>query len=335
MRRKRNERKDLTFGPGRRRPAMPLPLLLVALAVLGGAITGCGDEDCVNCIPLPPPVVPTGVHSISGDNEVIVQWYDISYAPYDGNYNENVVSYRVYSRYFEDGDQNDPNRVFYLIGEVAWDENFDFSSGLHWFVDGDAVNGERYEYAVAAVNATGGESALSYEFVTDAPLPMSDVPVQMFDVGGAFRNLSGLDFSAAPFGVGRVDPTLPGSTADVYVSYESGVAYLYAIDEDVRIQDFGVFTDGSGNLIFEGVSWAPADGYSATGRLEIVSGHIYIVEIWDPAARTLHYAKLGVTAVGTGSLYAHWAYQTIAGLPELEAPADEKPGTGRTVALRL
>jgi hypothetical protein len=321
----RSNRKRRAIGPeGRRRLALPLALGgLVALTLLA---TGCDSEDCVNCIPLPPPVVPTGVHSISGDNEIVVQWYDISYAPYDGQYNENVVSYRVYSRFFAEGDQNDPDRVFYLIGEVAWDENYDFLTGLHWFVDAgpDVVNGERYEYAVAAVNAAGAESALSYELVTDAPLPMSTVPVTIGDG-------SGFDFST--------HLVVPGGAGDVLVTYRPAgtgmVPYLQATSADVRIQDFGVFTDANGGLIFEGVSWAPADGYSNTGILEIVAGHIYIVEIYDPVARTLHYAKLGITAVGFNAVQAHWAYQLIPGLPELAAPRERGVAEPEPVTLRL
>ena len=183
------------------------------------------------------------------------------------------------------------------IGEVAWNENFDPSSGLHWFVDAgdDVYNGERYEYAVSAVNAAGGESALSFELVIDAPLPMSATPLELFDANGPSATLAGFDFSALE--QGRTDPFAPNTTADVYVAYNGGVPYLHAVSTDVRIQDFGVFTDNGGNLVFEGVSWAPADGYSATGVLEIVSGHIYVIEIWDPLAQSLHYAKLGVVSV--------------------------------------
>ncbi|MBE0565445.1 MAG: hypothetical protein IH621_05780 [Krumholzibacteria bacterium] len=329
--RKRNLRMDLSFGPRRQRRLAPLPLLLVLSAALPGLIGGCADDDCVNCVGLPLPVVPTGVHSISGDNEVIVQWYDISYAPYDGTYSENVAGYRVYSRFFAEGDQNDPDRDFYLIGEVAWNENYDPTSGLHWFVDADADNGERYEYAVAAVNAAGGESALSFEFVTDAPLPMGSV--ELFDGNGPFANLSGFDFSGLE--QGRTDPFGQGSKADVYVAWQGGVPYLHAANEDIYVQDFGVFSDGLGGLIFEGVSWAPVDGWSATGVLEIVVGHIYVLEIYDPVAQTLHYAKLGITAVGTGAVQARWAYQLIEGLPELSAPEGGKPVDVEPVTLRL
>jgi hypothetical protein len=75
---------------------------------------------------------------------------------------------------------------------------------LHWFDDSAAVNGERYEYAVSAVNVVDQESALSYEFVTDAPLPLSEVPVELFFAGGAQGHLAGFDFSMLE--AGRVDP---------------------------------------------------------------------------------------------------------------------------------
>ncbi|NTU64798.1 MAG: histidine phosphatase family protein, partial [Chloroflexi bacterium] len=55
---------------------------------------------------------PTGVHSISGDGYVIVQWNDLVYAPYDGAYSANLVSYEVYRRGYSFGDENDPDRTF-------------------------------------------------------------------------------------------------------------------------------------------------------------------------------------------------------------------------------
>jgi len=314
---------------------------LVAIVILLAALAGCESDDCVNCVDLPPPVVPTGVHSISGDNEVIVQWYDISYAPYDGKYNENVTSYAVYSRFFQAGDENDPNREFYFIGEVAWDENFDASTGLHWFVDAEAVNGEEYEYAVAAVNAAGVESALSYELVTDAPLPMSPwggnsyIPVTMHDGAGANRSLSGFIFQRAAadqgnLNAGRVDPD--AYVEDLLFSFSGGVPYVDADPARVLVQDFGVFSS-AGGLVFEGVSWAPTDGYSRTGVLEMVPGHIYVVQIGTGTSP--HYAKFGVTGLGTDTVDIIWAYQTIAGLPELSVPRDEPDSSLRPVVLKF
>ena len=73
--------------------------VLLGLLLLPMLLAGCDDDDCVTCVEMDPPVVPTGVHSISEDNNVVIQWYDISYYPYDDKYNPNVVKYVVYRRY--------------------------------------------------------------------------------------------------------------------------------------------------------------------------------------------------------------------------------------------
>ncbi len=297
----------------------------LALLLLPALLTGCDNDDCVSCVEMDPPVVPTGVHSISDDNRVIVQWYDISYYPYDGKYNPNVVTYVIYSRFFEDGDEYDPNREFVVIGEVAWDENFDESSGLHWFDDVEAVNGERYEYAVSAVNAAGTESALSYELVTDAPLPMGLDPVRIYgadDAADTYAIVSGFDFSdlySQP-----VDPFAVDSTYDIRVYFQDSVPYVQTAGASVKIQDYGMFVDGQGYLAFEGVSWAPdADyTYSTTGTQELILGHVYVLKI--DGAET-HYAKFGVTNIDDTSVSIIWAFQTIAGLPELKAPPERDP----------
>ncbi|MCP4292875.1 MAG: hypothetical protein GY780_13705 [bacterium] len=296
-------------------------LVLVIAATL--IFSGCETEDCVNCIDIPPPVVPTGVHSISRDNEVWVQWYDLSYFPYDGQYNENVVSYIIYSRFYQDGDEYNSGREFYYIGEVAWDAPFDQVNGLHKFVDSEAVNGERYEYAVASVNASGHESALSYELVTDAPLPHSLAPETLYDANGGNAHLSQFDFSLMDYGR---DQGYPGFNADIQVYFEENIPYVQTVRQAVVLQDFGVFTDSENNLIFEGVSWAPESGYSSTGNLELIPGHIYVVKISEYPAGT-HYAKFGVLSAEAGTVEFIWAYQTIAGLPELSVPdEDNNPG---------
>lgn len=316
-------------------------LLVAVVLVLLVALTGCEtDEDCINCGPgncidcveLPPPVVPTGVHSISGNNEVILQWYDIAYAPYDDSYNENVTTYYIYSRFYQNGDEyNYPNREFFYIGEVAWDENYDPSSGLHWFIDADVVNGDQYEYAVAAVNAAGLQSALSFEFVADAPLPMSPlngngwfVPVQVYnpavDVDRSAFNFrrAGLNPNSDTAGV-----VTSAATHNIRIVYEGNIAYAQAEGTTTRIQDFGVF-GVTGQLAFEGVSWAPENGYSATGKLELVTGHVYVVEIIDAVTDELHYAKFGIDSVNNSYVDLIWAYQLIVGLPELKAPGHKE-----------
>ena len=101
----------------------------------------------------------------------------------------------------------------------------------------------------------------------------------------------------------------------------------------VLVQDFGVFSSGSG-LVFEGVSWAPYEGYSRTGRLELVPGHIYVLQI-GVSGPDIHYAKFGVTGLGTDTVDIIWAYQTIAGLPELSEPEGGAGAEVQPVVLKL
>lgn len=332
----------MATGRGGDRTARRLAPTMILMAVLAPLLflAGCSDDDCLNCVDLEPPVVPTGVHSISGDGYVIVQWNDLVYAPYDGNYNENLVSYEIYRRNYEFGDEYDPDRTFdpEPLAIVDWDENYDAGSGLHWYVDDFVTNGLQYEYAVASVNAAGARSALSFEFVVDAPLPMSPldtqgwfVPLAIFD--GNALGATGYGFSfwraaAQPgsLNAGRVTPG-PGVSADLEFFFTSGVPYVTMGGPQVRMQDLGDFSDSSGNVLFEGVSWAPVNGYSVTGTLELVPGHVYVVEI-ATGTGAVHFAKFGVASVGAGVVNIIWAYQLIENLPELSAPVgDREPST--------
>ena len=93
------------------------PATAVAISVLGLLplllVAGCQEDDCVACV-APPPVAPTNVHSASGDGFITVYWDDDPEI-----YSDDITGYRVWSRYFQPGDELDPAREFYLIGEVA------------------------------------------------------------------------------------------------------------------------------------------------------------------------------------------------------------------------
>lgn len=332
----------MATGRGARRTARrgALTILLMAVLAPGIFLAGCSNDDCLNCADLPPPVVPTGVHSISGDGYVVVQWNDLVYAPYDGAYSPNLVSYEVYRRNYAFGDENNPDRTFDAtpIAVVGWDENYDAGSGLHWYVDENVTNGLQYEYAVASVNAAGDRSALSFEFVVDAPLPMSPVgndgwfiPLTIYDRSLPGASGYGFVFSraaAAPLvpAYGRVTPGVEVGAADLEFFFTSGVPFVSVGRPQVRIQDLGDYSDGAGHVLFEGVSWAPTNGYSLTGTLEIVAGHVYAVEITS-APGSVHYAKLGVNSVGSGLVNIIWAYQLITNLPELSIPAEGRETT--------
>ena len=139
--------------------------------------------------------------------------------------------------------------------------------------------------------------------------------------------------------VGAVGYGLPGSGVgqegdeDILISFADGVPYVQASGPRVQIQDFGVFSSDNG-LIFEGVSWAPYDGYSRTGRLELVPGHIYVLQI-GLSGQDYYYAKMGITGLGTDTVDIIWAYQTIANLPELSNPEGGEGADIQPVVLRL
>lgn len=306
-------------------------LILGVLLVAAVIVVGCSKDDCVSCVE-PAPVAPTYVYSESGDGQVTLYWSD-----FPEIYNA-IDRYQVFSRFYTNGDENDPNREFFLIGEVPVGENFDPDTHEYHYVDdaSDVQNGVDLEYAVRAVATNGQVGDLSYELVIDTPLPMSETPIEIFDANGAQGNLGGFDFSLQDDG--RVDPNAPGTSADVQVVFRDGVPYLEAMRTDVHLQDLGVFYDASGGLDFAGVSWAPDGGYSASGVLEIIADHVYVVEIVnEPQTGDLHYAKFGVAAINQAShsVLAMWAYQLVNGLPELSAPETSRTGTSEFAPIKL
>jgi hypothetical protein len=312
--------------------------LAVAVVLLGGIflVAGCDEDECINCIEQVP-IAPAQVFSVSGDEMITIYWDDLPEA-----YNT-IDHYRVYSRFYEVGDEDNPDREFFEIGRVNAGTNFDPDDGQYHFVDqGDDVeNGLDYEYSVSAVSRAGLESYRTHQFrpLIDTPLPMSEVPIEVFDAGGSQAALSGFDFSLAAEGQdGRVDPGPLQTSADVRVAFREGVPYLEAVRADVHLQDYGTFTDGNGNLYFEGVSWAPEFGYSASGVLELIEGHVYVLEIVNEVnPGTLHYAKLGVAQIrsSTQSVRIMWAYQLVDGLPELSVPEAREDEQVEFVPIKL
>jgi len=304
---------------------------LVLLLVAAVTFMGCSEDDCPTCVE-PAPVAPTEVFSVSGDANITVYWND-----YPEIYNDDLVGYRIWSRFFSPGDQNDPAREFYLMDEVLVGQNYDAQTGQYYWIDDEVEHEQDYEYAVSAFTESS-ESYLSFEFVVDTPLPMSEDPVVIHDVLGDNANLSGFDFSlAAENGAyeengdaGVVDPTVVGHGADVRVRFDGNeVPWLETMWDGVRVQDYGTFLDQNGELDFAGVSWAPEFGWSESGVLELIPGHIYVVEIYDEqGSQELHYAKLGVVSTGNTPsgqfVRVHWAYQPVDGLPELSVP-EPKP----------
>jgi hypothetical protein len=299
-----------------------LPLALSAMAwafgvvLLALALTGC-EEDCVNCLLSIPPAVPAGVYSVTGDGKITLYWDYLEYPD-----RKHLVAYNVYRRDSEDGPLD--SAEWERLGSVPVDQPYD--DFTYRYVDYDVINSFDYEYYVTAVNDAGNESLPSYETVIDTPRP-EGYNLELHDLN-LNPALSGFNFSAlSP--AGRTDPREADTPADIYVVFENDVPYVQTARAGVSLQDFGTFLeevyDEEGYVIdtivrLDWVSWAPLEGYSQTGRAELIYGHAYIVEIFEDDTDELHYAKFAVTSIRSDShtVEVAWAYQEVEGLPELK-----------------
>jgi hypothetical protein len=87
------------------------------------------------------------------------------------------------------------------------------------------------------------------------------------------------------------------------------VKYIVCAGAGVDIQDYGLI-----DLI--GVDWAPvADGWAPSKKAEAIAGHSYIVRVFN--GTDYNYAKFFVNGAPTSTVTLDWAYQTVAGNPEL------------------
>jgi hypothetical protein len=274
--------------------AMILAILPLAVMFWLG---GCSEEDCIECVDHDPPAVPTGVYSVTGDGRITVLWNDI--------YQSDLAGYAVYRDDNADGG-------FEHLADLAWDENLDSTTGLHYYVDASVTNGLTYEYAVASFDGSGNESSLSFEVVLDTPRP------EGFDVDLFDRIItpaaSGFDFSRA-LRVPAAD-----ATADIYVEWSGDVPFVYAARGDVELQDYGNVMTDSGFIDLDLLSYAPLEGWTVARRVEAIRGHAYVVRV---GTSTYHYAKFAVTDLDgiAGSITVDWAYQIDADNRELKAPS--------------
>lgn len=222
-----------------------------------------------------PPAVPRGLRSITGDGEVMLYWYE--------NTEPDLAGYRIYRSLTESG-------YYYLIGET----------NLDYFLDVGLENGVTYFYAISAFDYNENESDLSYELVFDTPRP-EGFNENVFDYHD-YPDYAGWDFSNYNV-VAFDDPK-----CDFYYGYDDYMeaGYFYVGRPGGDIQDFG-YTES-----LDDVTYAPQNGWSATGIVEVIVGHTYIFWTWDD-----HYAKFRVTTIGPNYVVFDWAYQTDPGNPEL------------------
>lgn len=276
-------------------------LSLIALLSLG--FVGCDDDDNP-VISDPIPATPQGVFSITGDNVVHVI--------FNGIYDHDVDFYRVYRSREEFNNYN-------AIGTVDAIDNPNLDLIQYRYDDMSVTNGVNppYFYAVTSVDFAGQESALSAETVFDTPRPEGDQVLLADSVVGA--DDAGYDFSSDL----RVADT--SALADIFVDLFNGVIYLNAANDSTDIQDMGYTypIDWNGTeLAFDDITYAPDNGWSALGYVEVVVGHTYIVWTGDN-----HFAKIRVYNANpnTGAVEFNYAYQTDQGNPELSFPEEPEP----------
>jgi hypothetical protein len=276
---------------------------------------GCSKDDCIDCADTgrdtTPPAVPTGVFSVTGDGQVTVYWNDLDEA--------DLAGYAVYRSL--DG------ATYHHVRDLGRDENFDEDTGLHHYVDTDVTNGSTYYYAVTSFDSSNNESAPNYA-AYDTPRP-AGTSVELFnpDVAPA---LSGFDFSALESG--RVSGNSPA--ADIGVVWEVGTPFVESARPSiVSLQDYGTVMNDDQVINLDWVSFAPLNGYSTTGRAELILGHAYVVRITE-SPTDVHYAKFAVTAVRTNSVVIDWAYQQANDNRELKAYAGPPAPSGLHVSGR-
>jgi hypothetical protein len=278
----------------------PITSALCSLATIG--LAGCDSSNDTLIVDSGSPAVPTGVYTITGDDQVEVIWN-----PVRGN---NVEGYGVYrSDTTVDG-------AYHRLATVLGEES-------DYYVDRGAepfplVNGRTYFYAVDAFNFQGQESELSYEDAFDTPRPAGTGVVLWTMEEDPSR--AGVDFSAyRTTPSGRVlDPvSFDHVDADIYIERTQGVLYAKGRPHGGvwnDLQDLG-YTDS-----MDEISWAPADGWSVSPiGVELIIGHTYVVWTWDE-----HFAKFRVTSMQVDSqtllptaIVIDWAYQVDGQNPEL------------------
>jgi len=262
----------------------PAALALLPLVVLVLGVSGCCDDDCgVVVLDRSAPVPPQGVYPVTGDETVTIFWLP--------NYEADLDGYNVYWRF-------EGERQFEFLD----------STPNNYYVDRGIENGTTYEYIVTAFDRFDNESGDS-EIVYDTPRPegfnLTLYNIELRHLGGSFLH-NAYDFSEF-----RRTDWETDEEADILFSHNEGLFLMEAGDAATDIQD-------AGYIPLEGVDWAPEQGWSGTGTVELIMGHSYIV--WT---RTNNFAKFQVVDMPDEGPRAgeyvtiNWAYQEVTGLPEL------------------
>jgi hypothetical protein len=226
------------------------------------------------------PAAPRGLRSVTGDHEVFLAWL--------ANTESDVAGYRIY--------ESDCSRglgcPYDRIGQT---------SGTTFTVN-SLVNGQTRYFAVAAYDRSGHESDLSYEDVFDTPRP-EGFGLTLTSAGTDSAH-AGYDFSA--FEV----VSSSSSRVDIFYTADGSRLVMVAPFVDTEIQDAGT------TVTLDDIDFAPVQGWSPTGMVELIVNHAYVVKTRDNQLD--HYAKFRVTSLTASHVVIDWAYQVDPGNRELK-----------------
>ena len=267
-------------------------LAAAALAILAA---GCNERTVGPPADVTPPAAPRGVFTVTGDQQATLYWY--------ANTEGDIAGYRIYTAPLDNG----PDGPYFRVGTAV--------VGSTSFVITGLANGVTKYLAVSAVDNAGNESDLSFDTVFDTPRPAGFGATLANFVNGVAG--AGWDFSA-------YSTTASDNLAtDIFYGYNGTIYQMFARDVMTDIQDMGWASH------LDAIDYAPPQGWSPTGTVELIPGHCYVV--WT---RDDHYAKFRVTSLAPAAVVFDWAYQTDPGNGELRTrrAVGDGPPAARPIA---
>lgn len=253
---------------------MKTKILIIAAILISITFTACKTHlNDPYYMDTTPPAPPTGVYVLNGDNRVDLTW--------DHNRESDVAGYNVYYSYSYNG-------KYTLIG----------STKSNYFIDGGAVNGTTYYYAVTAYDFNGNESELSYDVIYATPRPegynQSIMDYRQYPDQGGY---SFTTYSTVPYDDNETDFFFENYNGDLYLD----------VWDDSDIQDMGTTQD-----IYD-IPKAPTSGWSSSKDAFAIPGHTYVIWTWDN-----HYAKIRINSITGSRVTFDWTFQLVEGNRELK-----------------
>ncbi len=285
--------------------------LFAAVLMVMVMLTSCGEKETIVEVEVEvpadcPPSPPRGVYAVSLNGYVSLCW--------EPNLEEDVRYYDIYRSPAIDSD-------FEFIGYIE-DEFPDNDPWEYCFEDDYPVNGIQYFYSVVAVDEGNNDSTEPFGgYLTDivSATPRFEGLLTLYDMN-VDPDHSGFDLENY---YGNDPINYQNASADFYfeVSTGDGIPRVTVDSPRVMIQDYG-FVDYEA-YGFDAIGYSPADGWSTSGIVEMIEGHVYFIRIGTYAEA--NYAKLWVGEVTSGSITFWWAYQSAInnrylspGLPDVD-----------------